>query len=72
MKDYIKTIDGLPLIVKIILALPFADWIVYGLYRIAKGKLIIGILWILLGWTILWIIDIVTLVLYGKITFLAD
>ena len=71
MNDYVKMIDGLPLIVKIILALPFADWVVYGIYRIAKGHLIAGILWLVLGWP-LFIIDIVTLVLHGTITFLAE
>lgn len=70
MDSYVKTIDGLPLIIKILLALPFSDGIVYGLYRIAKGKLLIGILWIVLGAIILWIIDIVTIVMHGKLTFL--
>lgn len=70
MDSYVKTIGGLPLIMKILLALPFIDGIVYGLYRIAKGKLLIGILWIVLGAIILWIIDIVTIVMHGKLTFL--
>ena len=30
------------------------------------GYLIIGILWIILGWNILWIIDIVTTTAMGK------
>jgi hypothetical protein len=70
MKEYVKLIDGLPLIVRIILALPGIDGIVYGLYRIAKGRLIIGLLWIFLGFAILWIIDLVTIILNGKVTFL--
>lgn len=35
MNDYLKAVDGLPLIVKILLAI-FVGPIVYGIYRIAK------------------------------------
>ena len=70
MNEYVKFIDGLPLIVKLILALPGIDGFAYGIYRIAKGRIIIGILWILLGWAVLWIIDIVSVLLKGKVTFL--
>ncbi len=70
MKEYVKFIDDLPYILKIILALPGFDGIFYGIYRIAKGKLIIGILWIVLGFAILWIIDLLSVILNGKVTFL--
>ncbi len=70
MKEYVRFIDGLPWILKLILAFPGLDGIFYGIYRIAKGKLLIGILWIFLGFAILWIIDIVTVILNGKVTFL--
>jgi len=70
MNEYVKFIDGLPLIVKLILALPGIDGFAYGIYRIAKGRIIVGILWILLGWAILWIIDILSVLLNGKVTFL--
>ncbi len=70
MKEYVKFIDGLPLILKVILALPGLDGIFYGIYRIAKGRLIIGILWIVLGFAILWIIDLVSVLLNGKVSFL--
>ncbi|MGI6393014.1 MAG: hypothetical protein ACOX16_05425 [Candidatus Izemoplasmatales bacterium] len=70
MKGYVKFIDGLPLILKVILALPGLDGIFYGIYRIAKGRVIIGILWIILGFAILWIIDIITIILNGKVTVL--
>jgi len=69
MKQYVSFIDGLPLIVKAILALPGIDGIVYGLYRIGKGKLVIGILWIIFGFFILWVIDMYTIIVKGKITF---
>ena len=69
MKEYIRLIDGLPLILRIILAFPGIDGIAYGLYRIAKGKLIIGIIWFFIGATIGWILDIFTLITKGKIEF---
>ena len=71
MDAYVKAVDGLPLIVRILLAI-FVGPIVYGIYRIAKGKLIIGVLWIIFGYFFLFIIDIVTLALNGKITFLLE
>ena len=67
--------DDLPLILKIILALPALD-IVWGIYRIVKGvayknvvTLIFGILWIIPGSVICWILDIVTLLLNNKLLF---
>lgn len=70
MKEYIKLIDGLPLLLKLILALPGIDNIVYGIYRIAKGRLLVGILWIIFGGWVLCIIDIYTILTDGKVTFL--
>ncbi len=71
MKDYVKLIDGLPWIVRLILALPGIDGLVYGIYRIAKGRLLVGLIWIFIGAAIFWIIDMVTIILNGKVTFLA-
>ena len=78
MKDIVKFFDNLPWIVKLILAFPFIDGIAYGIYRIAKGldkndmlMVIAGIVWILVGWAILWIIDLVTVILHGKVTVFA-
>lgn len=65
----IKWFEKAPVWLKIIFALPGLD-IIWGIFRIVKGAvkkdiplLLIGILWILLGWAILWIIDIVTIIL---------
>jgi E3 ubiquitin-protein ligase DOA10 len=67
----------LPWIFKIILALPVFDGIAWGIYRIAKGVskndttlIVVGILWIVLGIFILWVIDLVTILLYKKPTVL--
>ncbi|MDD3171339.1 MAG: hypothetical protein PHO86_03360 [Bacilli bacterium] len=69
--SFVKAIDELPLVLKVILALPGIDGVVYGIYRICKGHLIAGILWIVLGFAILWIVDIITIILYGKPTVFA-
>ncbi|MFH0993034.1 MAG: hypothetical protein V1761_01650 [bacterium] len=70
MKQYVSFIDGLPLILKVILALPALDNIVYGLYRIGKGNLLGGILCIIIGFPIFFAIDMFTLITKGKITVL--
>jgi len=71
MKSYVSAIDGLSLVVKFVVAF-FLDPIIFGIYRIAKGKLLIGILWIITGglFGIGWIIDLVTILLNKKVTFL--
>ena len=74
MKGLVKAFDDLPWILKLIFALPGLDGILWGIYRIAKGLstnntmlVIIGILWIFLGFAILWIIDIVSIILNKKL-----
>lgn len=69
---FVEWMDASPYIVKIICCLPGLN-IIWAIYRIVKGVeyqnnglLIIGILWIVLGWNILWIIDLVTTLLMGK------
>ena len=70
MKDLIKAVDKLPVIIKIILCLPFLD-IVWAVYRILKGlvhkdtfTLVIGIIWVFGGCTVTWVWDLVTTILY--------
>jgi hypothetical protein len=70
VNEYVRTIDGLPLIVRLILAFPVFDGLVYGIYRIAKGRLIVGILWIVLGIPFLWVVDLISILFYGKVTIL--
>ncbi len=72
MKKLIEAIDGLPLIVKIILCL-FGIDIVWAIYRIVKGivkgslfLVVIGIVWIIGACTVTWVIDLVTVILFGK------
>ena len=51
----------------------FLDPIIQGINRILRGKMIVGLLWIITGgiFGIGWIIDIVTMVINKDITFLA-
>jgi len=62
MEGYVKFIDGLPKVLKIILALPVLDGIIWGLYRIGKGKIVEGILWIFIGMVLFWILDIIWII----------
>ncbi|MCF7932886.1 MAG: hypothetical protein K9K93_06935 [Acholeplasmataceae bacterium] len=78
MKDLIRAYDQLPFIAKLILALPGIDGIAWGIYRIVKGvehkdtvMLVAGILWIVLGATIFWIIDMITIIMYNKVVVFA-
>jgi hypothetical protein len=75
LKKLRETLDTLPWIAVLLLVV-FADGIYGGLYRITKGDttgIVIGILWIVTGglFGIGWIIDLVTVVVNKKITFLA-
>lgn len=71
MKDYVKMIDKQSMIVKLILAI-FLGPIIYGLYRFAKGRMLVGIVWFLtfglLG--IGWLIDIITIIINNKVKIL--
>lgn len=71
MKDFIKAIDNLPKLIKLILCIPVLD-IIWAIYRIIKGVTkknviltVIGILWIVPGSMFGWIFDIITVILYG-------
>ncbi len=75
MKKLVKAFDELPWILKIILALPVVDGLAWGIYRVAKGLskndfllIIIGIVWIVGGIFIFWLIDLITILLYQKPT----
>lgn len=78
MKDVVKFFDGLPWILKLILALPGIDGIAWGIYRIAKGldkkdmiMVLAGIIWLFVGFFIFWIIDMFTLITTRKVTVFA-
>ena len=75
--SFVKWMDKAPLWLKIVFALPVLD-IVWAIYRLVKGivkkdamPIIGGILWILLGWAALWIVDLVTLIIWREVKVLA-
>lgn len=64
---------GLSRLVSIILAIiPITSCICGVLTRISEGKLVAGILRIVLGWNIIYILDIVLMLLNGKILRVLD
>jgi len=65
-------IDKLGWILNVILTI-FLDPIVQGINRILRGKVIIGLLWIITGgiFGIGWLIDIITIIFQKRISFLA-
>jgi len=76
MQKLINSIDNLPMLLKLILALPFADvvWVIYRLMRSAVKKNLIGIviavLVLVIGISWLWIADILCLIFLGKVWWL--
>lgn len=74
MSKFAKEYNKISWIIRLILVIiPVTAWIIGGLYRISKGRLLFGVLYLLTAafFGIGWIIDIITVVLKGKITFLA-
>ena len=65
-------IDQLGWAVNLVLTI-FFDPLVQGVNRVLRGRLIIGILWIITGgvFGIGWIIDVITMLINKDITFLA-
>lgn len=59
---------GLGRVVSLILAIiPITSFICGAITRIQEGKIVAGILRIVLGWNIIWIVDLVLMIMNGKI-----
>ncbi|HHX49400.1 MAG TPA: hypothetical protein GX709_03320 [Clostridiales bacterium] len=73
MQGYVKWMDELPKVVKIIFALPFLVilWSIYRLGRSINAKntlgIVLAVILLFVGPFILWIIDIITLITQGKV-----
>lgn len=73
MKGVIKFFDSLPLILKVIFALPGLDilWAVYRLCRsINKNNtvgIVLAVIMLLVCPAIFWLVDIITLLVSGKV-----
>ena len=59
---------GLGRLVSIILAIiPVTSWILGAITRFSEGKILAGILRPILGWNIIWIVDLILMILGGTI-----
>lgn len=73
MKGLIKAFDGLPKIVKFILALPVLDivWAIYRLCRsLNKGNvlgIVLAVIMLFVCPTIFWLVDMITIVLMNRV-----
>lgn len=63
-KDYFNLSRFLSIILAII---PITSWILGVLTRFKEGALLAGVLRLLLGWNIIWIIDMLLIIFSGKI-----
>ncbi len=73
LKKLIQFIDELPMIAKLVLCIPVLD-IVWSVYRLSRSivanntvGIVVGILLIFPGATIVWLIDLICLLINGKI-----
>lgn len=73
MKGIVKTFDGLPKIVKFILALPVLDivWAVYRLCRsLSKNNvlgIVLAIIMLFVCPAIFWLVDMITILVANKV-----
>ena len=77
MKDVIKSFDNLPWLAKLVFCLPVLN-LAWAIYRIVKGVcekktavLMAGILWIVPGAVVCWVVDLVCTICFKKPTVLA-
>ncbi len=59
---------GLSRIISLILAIiPVTSWICGAVTRFAEGKIVAGLIRLIFGFTIVWILDLIFMILNGKI-----
>lgn len=73
MSSFLKAIDSLPKLVKILLAIPLLDiiWVVYRLALSIEKKstlgIVLAVILIIVGIPFLWLVDIITLIVDDKV-----
>ena len=73
MSSFVKAMDSMPMIVKIILALPVLDiiWNIYRVVRSAAKKsvlgIILGVVLIIVGIPFMWLVDIISIIICNKV-----
>jgi len=66
--EFVRAFDKLDVVIKLLLTI-FFDPIVGGIYRLAKGRILAGLLWLFTGFFCIgWIIDIITVAQHNKYT----
>ena len=59
---------GLSRLVSLILAIiPFTSWICGAITRLQEGKIVAGIIRLIFGWNIVYIVDLVLMIVNGQI-----
>ena len=59
---------GLGWLISVILAIiPVTSWICGALTRFQEGKILAGILRLVFGWNIIWILDLILMIFKGRI-----
>ena len=78
MSDFVKAVDGLPLLAKVILCIPVLE-IFYGICRVVNGVVKNDVVWIVLavltiipGAFFMWILDLVWVLWKGHAILLGD
>lgn len=67
MVKYINFFDKLPFVLKLLFALPILDGIFYGIYRIGKGQVAWGIVWLVFGMFLFFVVDIYSILKVGRV-----
>lgn len=63
-KDYF----GLDYIISLILAIiPITSWICGFVTRFQEGKIVAGLIRLIFGWNIIWILDLIFMIIKGQI-----
>ncbi len=76
MNEFVNTMDNLPKLVKVLLAIPMLDivWVVYRLVKSISKKNVPGIvlaaLLLVIGIPFLWLIDMITIIASNKVLWL--
>lgn len=70
---FVQWMDNNPKLLKVILALPFLEivWVIYRLVKSLAKKdmlgVVVAVLLLVFGWAFLWLVDIITIVLWDKV-----
>lgn len=71
--QFVQWMDNNPKLLKVILALPFLEivWVIYRLVKSLAKKdmfgVVVAVLLLVFGWAFLWLVDIITIVLWDKV-----